>query len=116
MFKLKIKYVDKLDHGFAGKFYGYPFFPAIKIKRGLKHDKGLLEHELTHYKQYKRTFMLFEILYLFKYFRKKFEVEAYRKQLEFCDNKEFCLDIFSERLALKYGLGITKEEARRLLS
>jgi len=117
MFKVKIKYVDKLPNEFAGKFYGIPFFPVIKILKEYKEDKGLLEHELTHYKQYKRTLMFFELLYSFKYFRLKFEVEAYKKQLEYCpDNlKEYCLDKFAEFISTKYKLNISKEKAKHLL-
>jgi len=117
MFKLKIKYVDKLDHGFAGKFYGYPFFPAIKIKRGLKHDKGLLEHELTHYKQYLRSFMLWEILYLFDDIRLKWEVEAYKRQLQFvsADCYDEMVEKFAFDICTKYDLVISIQKLKDLL-
>ena len=117
LIKPKIKYVDELPNGFAGKFYGYPFFPVIKILKKYANDTGLFEHELTHYKQYLRSFMLWEILYLFDDIRLKWEVEAYKRQLQFVSAD--CYDEMVEKFAFdtctKYDLVISIQKLKDLL-
>lgn len=90
----------------------------VYIKSGYERDTGLLEHELTHVKQFYRYLGLFYcILRLFKKGRLKFEVEAYKKQLQYClpSEKEELVETFAGYLSSWYDLDITKEEAVKLL-
>ena len=108
LLKPRIKYVSNIPNGFAGKFYGYPFFPTILILPQYKNDTGLLQHELTHYKQYLRTFMLWELLHLIPYFRYKFEVQAYKKQLTYAPSDCFShyLINYARNIKNNYNLNV----------
>lgn len=88
---------------------------VIKIKPKYLNDKGLLEHELTHIKQFYKAFPFHGLFYKFiRAYRLKSELEAYKKQIEYLTKKED-IDIFANRLSLLYDLNITKEEALKLL-
>ena len=117
LLKPRIKYVSNIPNGFAGKFYGYPFFPTILILPQYKNDTGLLQHELTHYKQYLRSFMLWEILYLFDDIRLKWEVEAYKRQLQFvsADCYDEMVEKFAFDICTKYDLVISIQKLKDLL-
>lgn len=57
--------------------------PLIRIRSKYVIDHGLLEHELTHVKQWYRTGGLHGLLYRFSSdYRLRSEVEAYRAQLQ----------------------------------
>lgn len=84
----------------------------VLIRPKYKSDIGLIEHEKIHIEQWKRTFGLFWILYCFKKWRLKYEVEAYKVQLKYSPND---IDLFSYYLSHNYRLSITQEEAKRLL-
>lgn len=96
---------------YAGRTIG----PIILIRPSHKDDKGLLEHEKVHVRQFWRTLGLFGIAYLVcKKCRLNIEVEAYKEQL-----KHYATDkrnLFAYYLATKYGLNITQEQALKLLS
>lgn len=95
--------------GYAKGFY-------IKIKSKYKLDIGLLEHELTHVRQWYRTLTFHSFLYLFsKWYRKVSEVEAYKNQLRFFINRERELKIFRNALMTKYDLKLTINEVNKLL-
>ncbi len=76
--------------------------------------EAIIQHELTHCRQFWcYGWIGYSLLYRFsKKFRLKFEVEAYRKQLEIAP---LAIEPIAAFLANRYGLGITKEEAMRLL-
>jgi hypothetical protein len=94
--------------GMAATTYG----PFIFIRPSKRDDVGLLEHEKVHVRQFWRN-PLFGLAYLFsKKARLRYEVEAYRRQMEF--NPERVLT-FAGILATKYRLGITKEQALEAL-
>lgn len=61
----KIYYVDKLP----GKFRGMTIPPiGIFILKKYQNDKKILEHDLVHWKQYKKMgFFLFYIRYIVQY-------------------------------------------------
>lgn len=97
------------------KFAGLTLGPFIFIRPSHKDDKGLLEHEKVHVRQFWRTLGLFGIAYLLsKKYRLKYELEAYKEQLKYyaTDKKQ----LFAQHLATKYNLDITQEEALKLLS
>lgn len=105
-------YVNKNNKflcGYTGKNWGFITF----IDERFKTDKGLLEHERTHYKQFlKNPFM--GLLYLFsKRKRFEFELEAYSEQLKYVEDFEKSIKLFSKYLAENYKLDISVEEAEQ---
>jgi hypothetical protein len=102
-------YTDNLPERFGGLFCGL----WIKIRPKYKHDLGLLEHELTHARQFWRTLGLYAILYQFRSWRLKFEVEGYRVQEQFYPrvDKQYYRLLFATFLAEKYHLKISVGEA-----
>lgn len=83
-------------------------FPGISKEEA----EGLREHELTHCKQFYRTFGLNLILYEFSKWKLKYEVEAYKVQLKYVPQD---IDSFAFFISTRYRLNITKEEALLLL-
>ncbi|MBC5766564.1 hypothetical protein [Ramlibacter albus] len=77
-------------------------------------DRGLIAHESVHCEQMRRTGTVkFWLLYLLsRRFRLACEVEAYRESLR---HHEGGLRYFARHLAEGYFLGITADEAERLL-
>ena len=105
-----LKYTDRMPNEWCG---GYARMWFIRIRPKYKDDIGLLEHEKVHVRQFWRMCGFHGLLYWFKWYRLKSEVEAYRIQLKY-NNK--ALGKFAIRLAGNYNLGITVEEATKLLS
>lgn len=102
---------DFIPSRFGAKTMG----PIILIRPQYKDDKGLLEHEKVHVRQFWSTLGLFGIPYqLSKKYRLKYELEAYKEQLKYYDTDNKAL--FASYLATKYNLDITQEEALKLLS
>lgn len=96
---------------------GVAFGPLIVLKKKYRGDtsaatKGLLEHELTHARQFYRTCGLNGPRYLFARWRLAYEVEAYKVELRYDPGaaREFAWCI-----ANRYGLGITESQALELL-
>lgn len=93
---------------FAAQTYG----PLIFIRPSYSLDKGLLEHEKVHVKQFWRN-PLFGLWYLFsKKDRLGYEVEAYREQLKYSPD---AAPVFASHIATKYNLKTTVAEALVLL-
>lgn len=93
---------------------GVTYGPLVLIKPKYKEDRGLLEHELTHTKQFWNPL---------KWFKGKlwWEVEAYREQLKWYPyaNQTERLQkawLFAGFIATKYDLPVTQEEAFKLLT
>ena len=98
----------KIAKPFAGKAHAMVVF----IDPNYIGDKGLLEHELVHVKQFYR-FPFHGLLYKFNsWYRLKCEVEAYKKQLEFNPSK---LDTFAGYISERYNLKISRKEVLLLL-
>jgi len=96
------------------KFMGYANGPFVRIRPHCIGDPGLLAHELTHVKQFYRTFGLHGFIMLFsKSYKLASEVEAYREQLKYYPTVK---SYFAFDLAALYGFDITQAEAARLLS
>lgn len=86
----------------AGVTYG----PFVFIKPSKLDDRGLLEHELVHTRQFWNPRKWFWGVL-------KWEVEAYREQLKwYTDDRT---EIFAGFIATRYGLDITIDEAIALL-
>lgn len=98
------------------KYDALTVFNVVFIRPSHRNDEGLLHHELTHVKQIYRTFPLFPLRYnLSKKYRLNAELEAYKVQLSYEKDKEQALRKIADVLATGYGLGITREEAYKLL-
>jgi hypothetical protein len=108
----KIIYTNKfIPSRFAARSIG----PLILVRPKYTGDKGLIEHEKVHVKQYWLTLGLFGIPYnLFKKFRLICEVAAYKEQLKHYDTDK--TQLFAYHLATLYNLDITQEKAVELLS
>ena len=88
--------------------------PIIFIRPEYRGDRGLLEHEKVHRRQFFRTFGLHSLLYLFvEDYRLRAEVEAFREQaLHYPDDR---MPRFAQLLASNYDLDIYFDEALRAL-
>ena len=96
------------------RFSGYTIGPIILIRPRCKDDAGLLAHEKVHVSQFCRSLGILPLLSLFiPSLRLKFEVEAYRKQLE---SNPTSAELYATFIATKYGLSITVTDALRLLT
>lgn len=102
------------DRFVPSRFAGCTRGPVIFIRPKYSDDAGLLAHEKVHVRQFWRSLGLFGIPYLLsKSFRLRCEVEAYREQLRhYPDDRSWA---FAGFLADKYNLGVSREEAHRLL-
>ena len=132
-----IKLSQSLPNGFGGTAQG----PLITLLAKYKDDVGLIEHEKTHVRQwyamlgiglllctllmllvspylwplYGLAPVLHQLLYKFvRPYRRWCEVAAYRKQVAVggYSSNEFAVTILVE----KYGLDLSVDEARALLS
>jgi hypothetical protein len=96
------------------RFSGYTIGPFILIRPRCKGDVGLLAHEKVHVSQFWRSLGILPLLSLFiPSLKLKFEVEAYRKQLE--SNPDAAL-VFATFISTKYGLSINGADALKLLT
>lgn len=87
-------------------FEGYTIGPVILIRPGSRGDRGLLEHERVHVRQFFNPA---------KWFWSKLEkeVEAYREQAKWYPDDR--IPRFAEMIATKYGIVITAAWAEILL-
>ena len=96
------------------RFHAYTVGPIILIRPTHKSNVGLVQHELTHVKQFYRN-PLFGIWYLVSQTaRLKYEAEAYREQLKYYSTDK--TDEFANLLVNNYKLNITYEQAVNALS
>ncbi len=96
------------------RFSGYTIGPIILIRPRCKNDAGLLAHEQVHVRQFWRTLGMGPLLSVFvPALRLQYEVEAYRKQLEFNPDASLA---FAGFIATKYGLSIAVTDALELLT
>ena len=97
------------------KFGGFANGPLIRIRSKYVIDHGLLEHELTHVKQWWRTLGIHGILYaVSSKYRLASEVEAYRAQLRLCDPS--AVEWMIKAIQTKYDLSVPEEKIRKLLT
>lgn len=97
---------------------GLTFGPLILLKKKYKGDastdaNGLVEHELTHVRQFYRTCGLNGPRYLFARWRLAYEVEAYKAELRYTPDAACA---FAWCIANRYRLDITQSEALKLLA
>ena len=105
----KVFYTDLL---IPERFAGMTLGPFVFIRPSYKDDIGLLNHELTHVKQFWKN-PLMGLLYQFsKKYRLQYEAEAYNTQLKYAPSR---LDLFAGYLVSNYNLQITLDEARQAI-
>lgn len=97
---------------------GVTFGPLILLKKKYRGDAsaaatGLIEHELTHARQFYRTCGLNGPRYLFARWRLAYEVEAYKAELRYAPDAAAA---FARCIANRYRLDITESEALKLLA
>ena len=87
--------------------------PFVFIRQGYENDKGLLEHELCHVKQWWDN-PIHSLQYLMsKKYRLNCEIEAYKVQNQcYPDDRRW---LFAGFIADHYGLNVSQEEAFKLL-
>ena len=97
------------------KFGGMAFGPIVKIRKKYENtDEGLLQHELTHAKQWYRTLGTHGIWYkLSESYRLKSEIEAYKVQASHYDYDATSWMIDS--IATKYNISTPRAEIESLL-
>lgn len=111
---MKASLVFYTDLIIPDRFEGYTIGPVILIRPSHRDDKGLLEHERVHVRQFWRTLGLHALVYRFsRAYRLRCEVEAYRQQIKHTQDADPM--VFARLLADKYLLGITVNEALALL-
>lgn len=109
-----VAYVDGGTKGFAGISYG----PFVKILNERKGDTGLLEHELTHSRQFYRSAGIIGLMYKFsKKRRYKYEMEAYTVQLSYAavEDRFRLANKFAGFIADRYGLSVDRDKTAREL-
>lgn len=105
--------VVEADRLIPARFDGYAVGPLVLVRPGT--SAGLLAHELTHVRQFWRTGGMYGLLSICSArWRQRFEVGAYRAQLAVAGPGQVLH--FAVALASNYGLGLTTEEAYRLLT
>ncbi len=100
-------YVSSLRDGVAGEARG----PVVRILEIYRGDRGLLEHELVHVRQFwTRLLVVHSLAYLFsRRYRFAAEVEAYREQARWYPDDR--LPLFARFIAERYRLSVSAEEA-----
>ena len=102
-------YTEKLPEWVGARANG----PVIRMRPKYKDDRGILEHEKCHVRQWYMTLGLHGVIKKFsKKYALKIEVDAYRIQLKYSPTD---LDWFAKALSERYGLGISVAEAKALL-
>jgi hypothetical protein len=89
------------------KFSGYNIGFVILIRPSKKDDRGLLEHEKVHVRQFLNPRWWFRS-------KLEWEIAAYREQLKWYPDDRSTL--FATYIATKYGINITIDEAKRRLT
>ena len=103
-------YTDNLPANVGGRANG----PVIRIKNKYRDDKGLLEHEKFHVRQwYFGLFIFHGLLYKFSdKYRFWSETQAYKEQLKYSPGN---LDLFASFISKNYGLNVSVDEAKAAL-
>jgi hypothetical protein len=96
------------------KFAAMTRGPFVLIRPDYKQDKGLLEHELIHVKQWWKNPLFHALRYKFSTkYRLQCELEAYKHQLKFYENDNIYL--FASYIVNKYKVNSSLSEVVKLL-
>lgn len=103
-------YVIYTDRLIPARYEAYTIGPIVLIRERQLGNRGLLEHELVHVRQFWRTLGLCGIgRMLSRRYRLACEVEAYREQMR--HNAQMRAPEFARYLVENYGLRVTYEQA-----
>jgi len=98
-----VKYVPASS---LGNFAGRTVLFYIRIDERYREDKGLLMHETTHYHQFLASPIMFPLRYwLSNVWRYKYELEAYKVQLQHSTNRAVDAELFARFILYRYNLG-----------
>jgi hypothetical protein len=104
--------VIETDWFIPQRFDAYTYFAVVLVRPG--QGEALIEHELTHARQFWRYWGTNGLRYRFsKKWRLRFELEAYRVQLALMGPA--AAPAIAGSLSTKYNLGISIDEALQLL-
>ena len=95
------------------KFNGMTAWPFIFIRKSSRYDKGLLVHEMVHYNEQRKAYVIPWLLkYIFsKKFRLEAEVRAYKVQIY---QKGISLHS-AARMLMNYRVDVTFDDAVAML-
>lgn len=103
------------DRFIPKRYDAYTIGPLVLIRPHQIRNRGLLEHERVHVRQFWRTLGLVGLGRLVsKRYRLACEVEAYREQLKWTGPAQTVT--FAYYLCRNYGLDITREQAMKELT
>ena len=103
----RVIYTDRL---IPARFEAYAVGPIVLIRPRRIYDRGLLEHERVHVRQFWRTLGLCGLgRLLSRSYRLRCEVEAYREQMKWSEKDR--APLFARFLVENYGLFVTYEQA-----
>jgi len=121
---MKIRFIYKMlpaiffKKNIEGKNFNYRATTKtlfVIVASPLWENEGIIQHELTHVKQFYRTFGLHIFLTIFsKSYQKKIEIEAYKKQMKYSPEHLYCC--YVPNLMNYYKFKMTKEEAIKALT
>jgi hypothetical protein len=101
------------------RFTAYTFGFVVFVRPKAKDNEALLQHELTHVRQFWRNPLSGLLGMVSKKIRMRHEVEAYRVQLTYSpckENRDNYVEAFAGYLSTNYNLDISVDEARKLLT
>lgn len=112
----RLIYTENIPEGFGAlcEYSRLPLFGkcTIKIRPKYKEDKGLLEHELVHAKQYSENIFHALRVKFDKSYRYQCELEAYSKQAKvyaYVRKEQYVW--MAEAISGKYGLNVSIDTA-----
>lgn len=94
-------------------FWPLPVF--ILVSPNYKDDDGLLAHELEHYRQFKEEWFYSIKMLCCDQYRLEHEIECYRVQLKYSEDKEASADLFTFYICNNYNLTASQETVKKLL-
>jgi hypothetical protein len=105
-------FTDNIPEGFGGMANG----PVVRIRKKYENtDEGILQHELTHVKQWYRTLGTLGLWYTFiESYRLKSEVECYKVQASYYNYD--AIPWMADAIYTKYNIkSVTKQQVIDML-
>lgn len=111
-------YTQKVEKGKGYVVRGKTAGPLVFIGMAYKQDIGLLQHELTHVRQFWRRGLLVHMLlyYFIRAYRLKAECAAYYVQWLAGERTETKKEDFTDRIWLFYNLNYPREYVKNIFS
>jgi len=93
----------------------WPLPVLILISPDYKNDKGLLAHELEHYRQFRTDWFYSLKMLCCDQYRLEHEIECYKVQLRYSKDKETDVNLFTSYICNNYNLTASQETVKKLL-